>query len=296
MTKLYIDNDLKLRAHPNGWPVEPSKLDFFDTCDIHGASRRVYVGGDFGYEKASEKYTIALAKAKKESVEVEMGKYAGDIFDKDLKPGTFIDLPVEVEFYDKKVLYNGYGNNGNRIGFVARYRTERACRLKPQNSAIAEVFSKIPHGKYDQHYKGDNSGHSFTEGHVGDITNPFVVPSDPGVKAYYDAAHVDPEREAFEQGLDRTLNLQEQNEHLRTERAKYKELWHLDRKRSNDLQAHLDAANKRVAELEGAMADMITAPVYPAGLKDRILESFDKGNMRNPYDELERVLEENGII
>jgi hypothetical protein len=66
-----------------------------------------------------------------------------------------------------------------------------------------------------------------------------------------------------------------------------------------DLKAHLDAANKRVKELEDALADMITAEGYPSGLKSRIVKEFENRWMMSegmdPASDLENSLKSLGI-
>jgi hypothetical protein len=257
MTKLYIDNDLKLRAHPNGWPVEPSKLDFFDTCDIHGASRRVYVGGDFGYEKAFEKYTTALAKAKKESI------LAGEMYISDPKPDSFIDFNGSMNIVCQAlqgdvwadVIPKYYDEMKNKQ--PDRFR--KFARLNPQNSAITEVFSRIPAGKFDQHYKGeprDNSAHGYSEG------------SD--VNHYYEKAHT-AENDITEEFTvsqqkccDLMINELMQKWHMPMGQARdvgrdvyFRFIYNRKYESEvHDLQQQLDAANKKIKALQDFVTDI----------------------------------------
>lgn len=79
-TKLWINPFLELRHAINGWPEVPPVM-----ASIYADTF------------AMKKYEKDLAKAKEDSILVEMGNYSGDIFDKELNPDSFIEYEGSVE-------------------------------------------------------------------------------------------------------------------------------------------------------------------------------------------------------
>lgn len=97
---IYCDKDLVLRYRPDGWPKEPKKVTEFESY-----AGTVYCGGDFGYEKAMNKYTEALQKAKYDSVPFEDQKQIWDLvcsynaFTKHAQKDNFYDLEINGTVY-----------------------------------------------------------------------------------------------------------------------------------------------------------------------------------------------------
>lgn len=120
-------------------------------------------------------------------------------------------VPAEDQYYLKRHLLE-------LVDFTPNHVVDdlwKGSRFKPDT--FVEVDEEI--------LKPVNSAMSFTEG------------SDPGVGKYYEKAHgSDPEGEAFNSGLDKTLNIGQQLEAAN--------------KTNDELSTYLDATLKRVKELE----------------------------------------------
>lgn len=126
MTTFYVDNNLVLRAHPNGWPETPK----FPLTQ--------YTSGFW------DDYFKAIARAKVESLPVEGGvSMPVAIHDAMLiaKPDTFVELPIEVEF--ESICTRGSCVHGDAGCYAdgmpgEKCSARQVARLKPQAKSVAD--------------------------------------------------------------------------------------------------------------------------------------------------------------
>lgn len=228
--KLYINHNLEICANEKGWPEKPG------------------ISAAHIYEDQCEAYDKALAKAKKESVRVEMG---GRVLKMPLVPGTFIELDIEVEFV-KQYKLAGSGLWVDSLFWTnekSPYNETRTfARIKPASSAHGySEGAELPSAPFPQNPQVSAVEGPWSVGEEEKVLSSFTevsaVPEkqrceyELAVEKYFGLVNW-PVEEPIEEGSDYThlVNLlamfdQEKNEQLRAQLAdaekrvkQYKEL------------------------------------------------------------------------